>query len=258
MGYHGTVQASGKFEVGGVFFMDERIKCIRESEKKSHTAMYANEELYESETWLNKPIKTVQDLLPLFATYQELNVLDLGCGVGRNCIPIARAYKSMDCVIECVDILDIAIEKLYRNARKYGVEAHIRGVVQAIENYEISPNSYDLILAISALEHVDTEESFLHKLMEIRKGVRENGVVCFVMNANVRECDKGTGECIPAQFEINMTVENMQIILKRVFTGWEILKETVREQQYDIPREFGISHLTTSVVTLVARKPLRK
>lgn len=236
--------------------MDERIKQIRENEKKSHTVMYSNEELYKTETWLNKPIKTVQDILPLFAEYKELKVLDLGCGVGRNCISIAREYKSINCVIECVDILDIAIEKLCFNAEKYGVESNVRGVVKSIEDFEISLNSYDLILAISALEHVDTEETFLHKLIEIRDGTRGNGVICLVINSDVREHDKLTGESIPAQFEINLAVEKCRLYLETVFTGWEILKETTREQQYDIPREFGISDLKTTVITMVARKPL--
>lgn len=236
--------------------MDERMNQIRESEKKSHTKMYLNEELYKTETWLNKPIKTVQEILPLFVAYKELKVLDLGCGVGRNCVSIAREYKSIDCVIECVDILNIAIEKLYFYAEKYGVEANIRGVVKSIEDFEIFPNTYDFILAVSALEHVDTEENFIHKLIEIRDGTKEKGIVCFVINCNVRENDKLTGESLPAQFEINFAVEKMQAILENVFIGWDILKETTQEQQYDIPREFGISELKTSVVTLVARKPL--
>lgn len=157
--------------------MDERMNQIRESEKKSHTKMYLNEELYKTETWLNKPIKTVQEILPLFVAYKELKVLDLGCGVGRNCVSIAREYKSIDCVIECVDILNIAIEKLYFYAEKYGVEANIRGVVKSIEDFEIFPNTYDFILAVSALEHVDTEENFIHKLIEIRDGTKEKGIL---------------------------------------------------------------------------------
>lgn len=46
--------------------MDERIKKIRESEKQSHIEMYSNEKLYQSESWLKKPIKTIKDLLLLF------------------------------------------------------------------------------------------------------------------------------------------------------------------------------------------------
>lgn len=190
----------------------------------------------------------------MFEDYHELSALDLGCGVGRNCIEIAREYKNIGCIIDGVDILDIAIEKLYHNAEKYNVTSCIRGIVSTIEDYEITPNTYDLILGISALEHIESEEQFVAKLGEIRDGVRDNGIVCLVVNSNVREADNRTGESVPAQFEINMSAGKMKATLEEIFGGWKVLKGTIQEQQYDIPREFGISKLSTSVVTLVARK----
>ncbi len=66
--------------------MDNRIKVIRESEKKSHIEMYSNDELYQPGSWLNRPIKTIKEIVPLFGEYRRLRVLDLGCGVGRNSI----------------------------------------------------------------------------------------------------------------------------------------------------------------------------
>lgn len=37
--------------------MDERLAHIRANEKMSHVAIYTNEKLYQSNTWLRKPIK---------------------------------------------------------------------------------------------------------------------------------------------------------------------------------------------------------
>ena len=91
-----------------------RLKEIRKNERKSHIEIYSNAELYKEGSWLIRPIKTVVDLIPLFDKYEEINVLDLGCGVGRNCICIARNYYDRLCKIDCVDILDLAIEKLNR------------------------------------------------------------------------------------------------------------------------------------------------
>lgn len=73
--------------------MNDRLARIRESEKKSHTAAYTNERLYHSDSWLQKPIRTVLGILPLFDAYKELRVLDLGCGVGRNSICVAKPVK---------------------------------------------------------------------------------------------------------------------------------------------------------------------
>ena len=186
------------------------LEKIRESERKSHTEMYMNEELYNSDGCLKKPIKTVQELALVFDEYKELRVLDLGCGVGRNSIYIAEKFKNRKCIVDCVDLLDIAIEKLIKNAKTRDVEQKMNGIVKAIEEFEIAPQSYDFIIAISALEHIDTEESFLIKLHEIKNGLRENGIACFVINSNVTEMDLHTSEIVDAQFEINLPTEKLQ------------------------------------------------
>ena len=43
--------------------MNDRLSRIRENEKKSHTEIYTNEKLYDTNSWLAKPIKTVQEIL---------------------------------------------------------------------------------------------------------------------------------------------------------------------------------------------------
>ncbi len=230
------------------------IQSIRESERNSHIELYSSEELYKEGSWLNKPVKTVTDLLPLFEGYKEFCALDLGSGVGRNSIAIAKQFKNCSCRVECVDILDLAIEKLKENARRFGVEECVHGTVCPIEEFDIASDTYDFILAVSALEHIDSKESFVKKLEEMREGVREHGVACLILNSEIKEKNKETGEDLLPQFEVNLSTKELQEILKNIFAGWEILKDTVREQQYDIPREGCISELSTKVVTYVVRK----
>lgn len=231
-----------------------RLQQIREAERNSHIEIYSGKELYESGSWLQKPIRTVLDLMPLFRDYRELHILDLGGGVGRNSIPFAQEYRNISCTVECVDILELAIEKLKDNAQKYNAASTIKGIVSSIEDYAIEENNYDLIMAISALEHVESKDAFIHKLIEMRDGIRENGIVCLVINSEVIETDKQTGESLPPQFEVNLSTDEMQKILMDTFCDWNIIKRTVRAQQYDIPRECGVVELKTNVVTLVARK----
>ncbi len=231
-----------------------RLQQIRESERKSHIETYSNEALYQEGSWLRKPIKTVQDILSLFEGYEELTVLDLGCGVGRNCLAIAERFKDIPCTIECVDILELAIEKLQENAQAQGVAESIKGIVAPIEEYPLEEEKYDLVLAVSALEHIDTRDSFEKKLKEIRHGMRKGGVVCLVINSNVTETEKVTGKKLEPQFEVNLPTQELQALLQETFKVWKILKETIRSQQYDIPRECGLSELKTDVVTFVARK----
>lgn len=233
---------------------DFQLAQIREAEKDSHIRIYTDAKLFEKGSWLQTPVKTVLDLLPLFQDYTELRVLDLGCGVGRNCIPIARACSSIPCKIECVDILELAIAKLLENAKQYDVESMIDGIVMPLEKYQISENSYDLILAVSALEHIDSKTSLTKKLAEISSGLRKNGVVCLIMNSNVTEVDKETKDHLPPQFEVNLPTDTLLELLEYSFSGWKTLKTTIAKQHYDIPRTNGISELTTNILTFAARK----
>ena len=236
--------------------MDSRVEKIRDSERRSHTEIYSNEVLYSSDSWLKKPIKTVQDIVPFFKDYKSIRVLDLGCGVGRNSIFIAEQLVENGCKVECVDILEIAIEKLMTNADENGVSDCIGGFVDTIENYPIAESSYDLIIAVSALEHVESKEIFLNILNEIQQGIKPGGIVCLVINTEVKEIDSKTLEEMEPQFEVNFSTWELQSQIDFLFSEWDTIKSTFSNQEYDIPRDGVISHLTTNVVTYVGRKKI--
>lgn len=253
---HGFAETGRRKQLKGELWEVEmawsRLGEIRSAERESHEQTYGENDLFAEGSWLARPVKTVLDLLPLFAGREDFRALDLGCGVGRNCIPVAQAFPGG--MVDCVDILDSAIEKLRANAERYGVSRAIRGMVSAIDDYEIVEGAYDLILAVSALEHMDSRESFGRKLTEISKGVRPGGVVCLVVNTSVRETDKATGQGASPQFEVNLTREELLDLLGETFAGWKVLKKTTVHQKYDIPRAFGTAELETDVVTWVAQR----
>lgn len=231
-----------------------QLEQIREKERLSHIDAYTQHTLYQAGSWLKKPVQTVMDLLENFDSYPSLRILDLGCGVGRNCIAIAQHFSNIHCEIDCVDILDLAIEKLKHNAEKYNVLSSIHGCVMPLERYSIPTNAYDLILAVSALEHVDSEGSFVRVLAEIKSGIRENGVFCLIINTDVQEFDKFTGQPLSAQFEVNLTERKLRCLLQDIFSGWSVLKYTVQQQNYDIPRDDIVACLYSYVVTFVVKK----
>ena len=155
-----------------------------------------------------------------------------------------------------MDILELAIEKLDENAQRYGVAGSIQGIVSSIDDYEIKADNYDLIMAVSALEHIASRTAFENKLAEIRDGVRFGGVACLIVNSGVLEHDKATGDELLPQFEVNLQTAEMQHLLEQTFTGWQIVKHTVVHQKYDIPRQHGLAELETDVVTYAVRKEL--
>ena len=236
------------------YYRCERVDLIRSAEAKSHIEAYTSHSLFSPGSWLAKPVKTVMDLFHLFAEYTHFTALDLGSGVGRNSIPVAQHFSGIPCRVECVDILELAIAKLNENALQYGVENCIRGIVSSIDDYEIAADSYDLILTVSALEHIASQSAFEKKLTEIRDGLRPDGIACLIVNSGVIEHDKATGQELPPQFEVNLPTSQMQELLEKTFAGWKVIKHTIVHQKYDIPREKGIADLETDVVTYVVRK----
>lgn len=232
----------------------DSIAEIRRAEAQSHTQIYTEAELYQKGSWLYKPVQAVLDVLLLFEGCTSFRGLDLGCGVGRNCIPVAEYFKNTDCRIDCVDILPLAIEKLEENVVGYNVVDCIHGIVSSIDDYEIEANAYDLILAISALEHVDSEAAFVDKLYQIRDGLRNNGIAILVLNTNVQETDKYTGEKLQPQFEVNWNGDSLAAVFDEMFDGWKCLRHTTVHQKYDIPRDEKIAVLDTDVVVYTVQK----
>ena len=230
------------------------LERIRKAERESHTKMYMNNELFKEGGWLARPVKTIMDMLPFFENYSCLNVLDLGAGVGRNAIPIAKKFSDRECNIDCVDLLDIAIDKLLENSKKHEVKEQITGIIQTIDEFKIEKSSYDLIIAVSSLEHLDSKDSLERKLNEIKEGIRSKGIICFIMNSEVMEIEKTTGEELPPQFEVNMKTESLMELLDELFGDWQSIKKIVVPQKYDIPRGDKIAELSTNVVTFVVRK----
>ncbi len=230
-----------------------RLAEIRKAEAQSHIDAYESLELYAPGSWLSKPVRALESLLPLYENRRGLRVLDLGSGVGRNAIACAKRLN--DSVVECVDILPMAIEKLRENAAVFGISEHIKGITAPVDSFRVEPCGYDIILAASVLEHLDARESAIRKMREIADGIRPGGAVLIVMNTGVREWDTATGEALPPQFEVNLPPEEVRALLDDAFRGWEVQWDTLIHQEYDVPRGERRVTISSEVVTFTARRP---
>jgi tellurite methyltransferase len=79
-------------------------------------------------------------------------VLDLGMGEGRNAVFLAqKGYK-----VTGIDISSVAVKKAHFLAQEFGVK--IKGVVASLDQYKISPNSYDAIICFYYVDQALTEK----------------------------------------------------------------------------------------------------
>jgi 2-polyprenyl-3-methyl-5-hydroxy-6-metoxy-1,4-benzoquinol methylase len=232
----------------------DRITRIRSEEKTYHDYCYDHFELFEPGSWLHKPVKTVLGVLDQFRDHEYVNALDLGAGVGRNSIPIAQSLRGRNGRVVCVDLLESAIQKLLDYAEKYDAQTYIQPVLSDIEHYVIDPESYDMIVAVSALEHLRSEYVLEQKLNEMVLGTKNNGVNCIIISSNIREVVMDTNQQLGPMFEVNLSTETMLRLLDACYEGWEIQRKSVNQQEYEIMRPDQAVKLTGDIVTYVAKR----
>lgn len=230
-----------------------RIERIRKEEKKYHDYCYQNYKLFEQGSWLYKPVKTVMDLLSLLNN-ENIRALDLGSGVGRNSIPIAQEIKDKNGRVICVDLLDTALSKLEQYSKMYQVDKVIETVKADIGNYQIAENEYDLIIAVSTLEHVETEDIFENVIEQMALGTKTAGINCLIVNSEVEEFDLESNLKLDAMMEVNIKTETMINKLNRIYAGWELLNQLVKPLEYKITRHGKEILLKTNAITYVVKK----
>jgi SAM-dependent methyltransferase len=231
-----------------------RIEHIRLEEKRYHDSCYEHHHLYEAGTWLHKPVKTVINLLEQFKQYEVLSVLDLGSGIGRNSIPIAESMKHRRGRVVCVDVLESAIDKLLANSVQFEILPFIDARLSDIENFLIGPEVYDLIIAVSSLEHVSSESALVRKISEMASGTKSNGVNCLIIGTNIKEVTMTTNIALDPMFEVNLTTERMLEILDHQYRGWEIQSRLFKPLEYEIERSEQPVKLTMDCITFVVKK----
>ncbi|QWI16874.1 class I SAM-dependent methyltransferase [Bacillus wiedmannii] len=231
-----------------------RIDHIRKEEKKYHDLCYEQSKLFETGSWLYKPVKTVMDLLDSFEGRNNLQVLDLGSGVGRNSIPIAQKIKNDSGTVTCVDLLDSALTKLETYSKEHGVFEVIKIEKAAIENYYIQSDTFDYIVAVSSLEHVQSEEYLKNVLHSMKKGTKTGGINCLIINSHIQEIDLHTNEELDALIEINLPTEDMLHLLKSIYKEWQEIKVEIKELAYNIVRNERHIQLKTNAITFVVQK----
>lgn len=232
----------------------DRVANIRTEEKKYHDMCYDSYDLFEPGSWLHRPVQTVIDLLEEYTDQEYLSVLDLGSGIGRNSIPIAEFMKNRNGKVVCIDLLESAIEKLESYSQKFGVEPFIVTRLSDIEHFIIDQEEYDIILAVSSLEHVSSEKALERKLNEMICGTKAIGTNCIIIGSNIHEVNLETGQELDPMFEVNLSTEKMMELLVDQYTGWEVQQRLVKQLEYEIDRKGQAVKLTTDCITFVAKK----
>ncbi|MFB9277658.1 class I SAM-dependent methyltransferase [Cohnella cellulosilytica] len=220
----------------------------RAEEIKYHESFYLESTLFEPGTWLARPVKIVLEMLDRLNS-PNLRILDLGCGVGRNSIPMAQKIKEHHGTITCVDLIPTAIDLLIANAEKFKVQDQIVAEVADAEGYNIPPCEFDYIVACSCLEHVSSVEAFKTVVKRMIAGTKDNGINTILMSTEIKETDIETQQVAEGLIELNLETEKTFMLLEDLYRDWEILHkrtlpQTMRETKYGKEIEFQSNWIT--------------
>ena len=103
-------------------------------------------------------------------------------------------------------------------------------------------------------DHKFTQDE-LAKRMGKKQSTIANKLRLLKLSPNVRElCLENKLTERHTRALLSLPTEELQDILEKTFSGFKIIKTTISEQQYDIPRGDIVSELKTRVVTFVARR----
>ncbi|RAP73624.1 class I SAM-dependent methyltransferase [Paenibacillus montanisoli] len=227
----------------------------RAQEIDYHATLYRKTLLFEPGTWLAKPVKAVMEQLLEFDEGERLDVLDLGCGIGRNSIPMAQLLKrNAGGTIVCVDLLPIAIQKLEQYAEQYDVRSMLQTAVADVEHLAIERDTYDYIVACSCLEHVSGRDAFAAVVKRMMQGTRPGGINCLQMSTSVIESDVELGAARQGMIELYLDTEEAVRMLRDLYRDWEIRIERWIPQSIVEQKNGRVIEFRGNWLTFAARK----
>jgi len=135
---------------------------------------------------LKKPASFVVETLPTFKSCRFKRVLDLGCGTGRHCVPLAK--KGFEVV--GVDVSKSALRLANKWVQKERLTSvtFVRGTMT---NIPFATHHFDAVISVSVIHHA-LKKDIVNTIMEIHRILRKSGV--FLANlASVKDPRFGSG-----------------------------------------------------------------
>ena len=143
------------------------------NKKKSKKQEYNNFSSIDKEWWEPEgKFRILHKILPIRIDYKKikkLDILDLGCGGGLTCEPLARLGAS----VTGVDFVEENIKVAKNHASQSNLNiSYFHNDIDSI----LIKKKYDLILILEVLEHLDNWESLIKK---IKKNLKPKGKIVF-------------------------------------------------------------------------------
>ncbi|MCE4626352.1 MAG: class I SAM-dependent methyltransferase [Desulfurococcales archaeon] len=211
---------------------------------KAHLFLLVLKHMYESGV---KDAENLDRLLEKHGIRRGAEILELGCGIGRVAIPLAKkGYK-----VTCLDISDMYINEAQSRARGEGVEEVLDAIVaDAWRIDEIFPeNRFDAVYMIwtTLIGYHKEKEKDLELLKKIQRITKPNGLLAILRTVNRdlvlarRICERGNIPVI-SEWEDILVIERPEFdgVNSLLRNKWEYYKRENRDLKFLGEHEFTL------------------
>ncbi len=220
-----------------------------------HEDLYASTPLGAADSWLVEPDRLVLKSIDLSSGMDPILAFDLGAGVGRHTIPMARGLAAGSRVV-AVDVIPSAIRHLEANCNAAGVSDAVTPIVRDLEEFTFDAGmAAGLIVGFSAVEHVSGTVAMRALLCRCAAATAPGGLIALGIFADrIEQLADGTVRQALVEFELDSaTVHTM---LDEVFPSWVVEyahtgAEHVSEERDGIPYE-----LKSTLIQFIGRRPV--
>ena len=218
-----------------------------------HERLYGERELFAPGSWLASPARFILGALEVIQPAGKTTVLDLGCGVGRHAIPIAKQFGP-SATVHCVDLLASAVGRLREYAMRYGVADQITSEVCDLENLVLAHAAYDAVVCCSCLEHMSSTRAVRVLLENAVRATRPGGVHALMVGVGHSRVAIDSGEPLQTGFELSVDRSEFDALLRQVYSGWEF---RLTSKTWDVEETFAgaQTRLKSLCMMVCARSP---
>ncbi len=187
--------------------------------------------------WGREPGRLVKQVARMLGDVRGLDVLDAGCGEGKN----AAFFAERGATVRAVDISVIAIEHA-RNC--FGDIANVSWEIADIREFDLPPSSYDIVIAYGLPHCMASEPEVTAVLERLKMATKTDGlnVVCSV-NERRQELCAHPG-FVPTLLDHAKYLD--------LYSDWQLLYQS-DEDLTEVHPNNGIRH-THSLTRLIAKR----
>lgn len=189
--------------------------------------------------WGEEPGSLINILSSNITDYNNLKILDIGCGEGKNAIYLARLGARVD----ALDLSELAIKNAISNWPDHNI---VTWECADICDKQLTNNKYDIIIGYGLLHCMHNKEDIIKNIKKIKNATVKGGynVICAF---NSRHQD------LSAHPDFHPTLLDHSFYL-RSYNDWDVIHESDEDLHETHPHN-NIPH-SHSMTRIVSRKAI--